>query len=400
MGCRARLVVGLLAFEAVTAVTPTAPGLHAAPANSSVLVINGAPGRPAGMWRVTPDGDAESLLGSEWRPIAPSRHGVVAAVPANAVDRESFAYSIVRPTGSVRLPHRSNSTPCAAWSPDGRVLAYLSGNRETYGTRGTLWITDRRSSAPPVAVSSGLFPECPAWSTAGERLAYVIQSATGPRDWELRVYDGRQTEVVGRIGGRVTSLMGAGKASTFDWAPDGETLAWIQNHAVHVLSGGETSRLTEPGSLRPIADLNENPALRVYRSLRFSPNGGLIGVGLGYGAGIFAVDGTFVRTARGIFRGWAGDVGILTARPYRGAPSLLLYRAVAESRPELVQKYSKQTVATSPDGDWFAYRAPRVRVLVFRRPDGSLLSRVALDLTFGAWRGVAKDGRLSVPPWP
>ncbi|MDQ3986465.1 MAG: hypothetical protein M3280_08205 [Actinomycetota bacterium] len=401
MARKVRLAAGLLVVHTMLAVTPTVSGGDLEPPPSSVLVIDGAPGRPAALWRVTPDGAVDKVVGTRWRPVTSPRRGLLAAVPSEASDEDGYAYSIVRPgTGSVRLPHRTSSSPCAAWSGDGRLLAYVSGEPETYGTRGTLWIVHRRSPRRPVAAGSGLFPECPAWSPEGHQLAYMVQSAGSDRLWELLVYEDHRSEVAGTIHTRVTSLMGPTKHRTFDWFPGDQTLVWIQNHAIHIFQGGETRRLTGPGVLRPIAELNENEALRVYRSLRLSPDGSLIAVGLGYGAGVFATDGSFVTAAKGILRGWAGNLGILTARPYRGVPSLLLHRAVQQSQPELVQKYSKQTVATSPEGDWFAYRAPHRRELVFRRPDGSLLSRVALDLTFGAWMGAGKAGRVSVPPWP
>ncbi|MDQ3956657.1 MAG: hypothetical protein M3285_14060 [Actinomycetota bacterium] len=390
-----------LLLGAVPVHAPVAAGGQAF--QSRALVIDSAPASAdplwvGGLWHVSPAGDIEKVLRRRWLPLAPNRDGVVAAVPNDARERDRYRYWIVRPeVGSRRLPHATSAPPCASWSGDDGLVSYLSGAGEASGTRGVLWVApmDAPDEAKPVA--TGLFPECPTWSPEGRRLAYFVRTKRNTELWDLYVYDGAGSERVSRTTGPAQS--GATKNRSFDWSPDGDTLAWIHQRSIQVYDQTGTRRLTEKGALTPVIRRIEGNSK--VQALRFSLDGELLGVGIGYGAGIFDADGDAIAYVRGIVRGWAGNVGLLTARPYRGAPSLLLHRAVPDSSPELIQKYSKQPVITSPDGDWFAYLHPHQRdELVFRAPGGRLINQVDLDLRAGTPGAIGADGRFKAPPWP
>jgi hypothetical protein len=69
-------------------------------------------------------------------------------------------------------PHRTSGILCAAWSSDGQRVAYVSqggGPRGQPGTavgataiNGTMWVAKMSSLTRPKAVAQGVFPECPA----------------------------------------------------------------------------------------------------------------------------------------------------------------------------------------------------------------------------------------------
>lgn len=401
MARRTLLVAVVLLLGAVPVNAPLAAGGQAF--RSRALVIDSAPSSAdplwvGGLWHVSPNGDTDKILRRRWLLLAPNRDGVVAAVPNDARERDRYHYWVVRPgVDSTRLPHPTSGPACASWSGDDEFVSYLSGVGEASGTRGVLWVASVKAPNEATPVATGLFPECPTWSPEGRQLAYFVRTKRNPELWDLFVYDGTDSQKVSRTTG--PSLTSATKNRSFDWSPDGDALIWIHQRSIQVFDGTGTRRLTARGALTPVIRRNEGNS--TARALRFSPDGGFIGVGIGYGAGIFDADGVSIAYVRGIVRGWAGNVGLLTARTYRGAPSLLLHRAVAGSSPELIQKYSKQPIITSPDGDWFAYLHPHQRdELVFRGPRGRLINRVDLDLRAGTPGAIGSNGRFMAPPWP
>jgi hypothetical protein len=395
MGTRALLAALCLAVGAL----PTAAPLRAqAPSRTSAAWVSDSSIRPSwsgGLWHATPGSpDLEKILGRRWRPLAPSVLGPIAVVPSDSDGRAH--YWIVHPNGkAIRLPHATEGPACASWSGDGRLLAYVEAeSADALGTVGTLWVSSKEAPLEPTAVATGRFPECPAWSPQGRQLAYFEDGAKDR--WDLYVFDGTASEKIAATHHAV-GQGAATKHRSFDWAPEG-VLAWIGGRSIHSWDGGVADRLTQRGALTPVIRRSEG---HDWRTLRFSPNGKLIGTGVGYGAAIFTAEGVQVNLARGNFRGWAGNYGILTARTYRGVPSLLLYRALADAGPKRIQKYSKQAVVTDPEGNWFAFLNRLVDKLEFHRPDGDIIRKVSVarlrPWTPGA---VGAGGRFSVPPWP
>ncbi|HEX2253467.1 MAG TPA: S41 family peptidase [Thermoanaerobaculia bacterium] len=121
--------------------------------------------------------------------------------------------------GSVRNLTRSSGAhdKWAAWSPDGRWIAYLSdadGEEE-------VWIVAQDGSGEPRQLTDGgtMFRYAPVWSPDGERIAFSDKEG---RLWVVRVADGSLTQVADDPQGRI---------GDYTWSPDGAHVAFALTEA-------------------------------------------------------------------------------------------------------------------------------------------------------------------------
>lgn len=120
---------------------------------------------------------------------------------------------------------RDGSASSAAWSPDGRKLAFGRGN-------GVFVV--RRDGSGKVQIARRYDPGAPAWSRGGRRLAFTVPG-------EVRVVDasGRHERLVAR---------GAVSGSSVSWSADGRTIAYAGQAGVALVpSRGGRSRLVGRG---------------------------------------------------------------------------------------------------------------------------------------------------------
>jgi Tol biopolymer transport system component len=209
----------------------------------------------------------------------------------------SAGIEIVGGAGAVRVGDAEATSP--EWSPDGRTLAFLDGQR--------LWLAD------PSGHSRTLLDrliDSFAWSPAGNLLAAVP------------IPDGAPGGLVAvDTAGRVTVLVGPDfYVSSYQWSPDGRTIAYGQ--AFPAMSAGPADR-TDRLYLR---DLSSSSA----RVVPYDPgagNGIILGAWWPNGAGIYlwpdpqhsasiAADGLELQ-AVSFSGGQATDIG--TTLPHREA---------------------------------------------------------------------------------
>ena len=372
-----------------------------------------SPRWPTGLWLVSPDGEVEPIVDRRWRPITQSPRGLVAATHRWKRGEDLHTYGIVQAHRTETLGNAAVEIPCATWSSDDRLLAYLTGPLHAYdrltdgpsrvtavATAGELRITQVASGTTTV-VSRGLFPECPLWSPTGRSLAYLERAGRAPATWRLKVLTGNHSQTVGTFRTPSPSLSGPKLNWTFDWSPSGELVFLKDRSLFRFRSGRAVERLGTRNALRAIEAMAGDYGT-YQRLCRFSPDGSLMAVAIGGAVGIFHADGRLVDVVQGLFRGWAGNSGVLTVQVVRRLPpSLFLHPASRGSARQLIDKGHKVAVITDPAGEWFAYPdSEGEHSLVFRRPDGSVLGRVSLPFRPGLVEAFSSDGRRSQPTWP
>jgi dipeptidyl aminopeptidase/acylaminoacyl peptidase len=136
-------------------------------------------------------------------PVASDRSGAVAYLRAAGARADLF---VVRGGRTTRVGPAVPSGPAAAWSPDGRSLAYRDQRSRlvVFGPSG-------RRIVEPLP-----FVDRFAWSPRGDRIAYLVRSAAGADMRTVRV-DGSQRRTV-TFDGDILALT---------WSPDARTLAFI-----------------------------------------------------------------------------------------------------------------------------------------------------------------------------
>jgi hypothetical protein len=192
----------------------------------------------------------------------------------------------------------------------------------------------------------------------------------------------------------VPSSQGPEIHRTFDWTPKGSDLVFMANYSLYSFAGGELRRLGAKGSLRAVLAKSHAPERLYWRTCRLSPDGSIIGVGIGGAIGMYSIDGTKLRVASvNDIRGWAGSDGLLADAH---DASLNLYYANDPGRKRIEGAF-KKVIGTSPDGEWFAYQEPPDRPeLAFRNADGSMLQRVQLGFRPGVIEAIS--GQRSLEP--
>jgi hypothetical protein len=302
---------------------------------------------------------------------------------------------------------------CVSWSADGTALTYITGEWVIYahlprgqgawGRIGTVWTV--RASAPrrPVRIATGLSAvgDCPAWSTSGRTLAYLIRPNPQSGPWTLNAYGGSSSLIAA-----LASAVPAIDHETFDWAPDKPELVFVDGTSIYSYDGAATKLLGEPGSLEPVRALSNSRGFDVSDAhVRFSPNGRFIAAGITGATGVFGRDGTRLQVFVGGFDGWAGNSGVLTLAAEPTAIILRL-RPLDGRSSQVIAKYFKNQVATDPRGRWFAYFDAHRSALVFRRPDGTVTRlRRFLHIYPQLVAALSSDGRPAPPvgvypsPW-
>jgi Tol biopolymer transport system component len=147
-------------------------------------------------------------------------------------------------------PNRSEGAP--AWSPDGSMLAYVTGD-----TTGEIWVIDS-DGRNKRRLTEGADPT---WSPDGRRLAFVKPNAQGVRG-ELFVFD--------LDGSRATRIT-TGPDRAPDWSPDGELIAFERNLLQNGLGSIFTVRPDGSGERRLTEPYDQSPA--------WSPDGRKIAFG-------------------------------------------------------------------------------------------------------------------------
>ena len=396
------LVAGAVLLAAAASAGGGAAPAHRLPAG--VLYTRAPPPTSAahesGLFLLTPGGRVTRLLSRRWRPWARSRTGVVAA--SRARFREGALWLVTRHR-AVRIPGSSGAS-CVSWSADGSRLTYVTGrsviyahlprNQAAWGRVGAVWVV--RASAPrhPLRIATGLSAvgACPAWSALGATLAYLIRSDPQSGPWTLHALSGGSSTTVASLASAVPTL----DQQPYDWAPDSRELVFVDGTSVYRYDGAATKLLGSARSLDPVQALSRSRGFDVNDvHVRFSPDGRFIAAGITGATGVLRRDGTLHETFVGGFDGWAGNSGVLTLAADPTAIILRL-RPLDGSASQVIAKYFKNQVATDPRGRWFAYFDVHPSKLVFRRPDGTVMRKRSLPLTFPV-AAVSADGRSSPP---
>jgi Tol biopolymer transport system component len=191
---------------------------------------------------LTNGGVASASAGSGVRRIeVPARPGAVVTSAAWSPDGRAIAYvrgdsllALRTDTHDVRPITTGSDLHSCAWSPDGARLACVSGN-SFYVTVGSSYglgpmfgnlapsrivLIPAAGGAPVSVTDSGSLYQSPAWSRDGATL-YYVSNRQGPRDVYALDVDARTA--VGRQPVRVTTGLGA---QSMSFAADGAHIVW------------------------------------------------------------------------------------------------------------------------------------------------------------------------------
>lgn len=152
----------------------------------------------------------------------------------------------------------------AAWSPDGRHIAYSAQPRSPIGADGTrqdrqpaqIWIIDADGSNARALTTGSSRNISPAWSPDGSTIAFNSDrhakfdlNLIGTDEGDLEIY------LMYRDGSNIRRLTeGAATAGYPAWSPDGQWIAFqMDDHNVYVMNadGSNQRRLTAGSSVRP-----------------------------------------------------------------------------------------------------------------------------------------------------
>lgn len=178
------------------------------PDGRRLLALAGAPGKPGPLWRLwaaATDQPAQALPSVAAAAWMPDSRSVV-------VDEGTGSLSVMDCISGDRTPLRCGAGGYGpAVSPDGRQIAF--GRR--LGGREDLWIMSADGSASAQLVPSA-HPQQIAWSPDGRMLAYVEAGATG----------GQGRLCVVRVAGREWYPFGPARAEPLVWEPGSASLAY------------------------------------------------------------------------------------------------------------------------------------------------------------------------------
>ena len=357
-----------------------------------VLASNLTSGPGVGLYRIAPGGGLHPIVGLDLIPRAAAPTGAVAGFRAG--DRDG-TQGLILARGKSRdeLPHSSSGVGCVAFSADGSLIAYVSGEPtlthassgiQYFRIEGTLWLADVAHPEQARAIETGAFEtsECPLPSPSGRKFAYFVQKT--PDAWQLHVYrDGGVSTVADE-----PAPVPSNHDRSFAWSPNGGTLAFIRGDDLFTRHGRISQGLTKLLAPRSNA--------RFARALDFSSDGRLLAVSFGDRTGIFRLKGGLVRVVFGHLREWSGSRGVLTEGvDTHFVPTL--FRSPLRGPRRSIARHFKLPVVSDPAGAWFAYPKPERRQLVFRRADGSLLRTIQLNFMPAPLAATDRSGRLSLP---
>jgi TolB protein len=212
-----------------------------------------------------------------WFPSAvdaafPGRDGLIAFT--RSVGSKPGQIYVVRPSGHGmrRLTHRRGGAGAAAWSPDGRRIAFSAAGR-----RSPVHVFVKRLGGGVRQITHGEHAYShPTWSPDGRRIAAV----RGHRARDGQYYE--SLVVMRANGSRRHVVYAGGRLSTSHpaWSPDGESIAFV--HTDIDLQGADPNLYVVPaagGPARLITGFGsqEHPD--------WSPDGGLIAYTWGFGLG-------------------------------------------------------------------------------------------------------------------
>jgi Tol biopolymer transport system component len=259
----------------------------------------------------------------------------------------------------------------AAWSPDGRWLAY-----DHYG-RG-LWVVNAERETRQLAVEASWVSWT--WSPTAPQLAMV-------RDSRLTVVDastGRQTDL-GDVVGDVTSAP--------VWSPDGTRILYGARggslYSVDVGGGDHSLLVRLPG---------EN--LDSMDEIEWSPDGAYIAIVNDLEPGdrrlyVMNADGSRVRVLLDNFEpggfAWSPDGTGLTYGGFSGRKLRIWTVSLDGSAPSLVASHTndiccRSSPVWSPDGSQIAFRTARSSFVMINS-DGTGDVRTIDELTYRSWDG-------------
>ena len=201
---------------------------------------------------ISPDGQRVAFVSCEYPPQVPGQEG---GVSESAREADEYEIALVRVDGSQkkRLTENRNLDHFPAWSPDGRSIAFLSGDvsgggmlvaLKTIGADGL----DAKVVASEIRGRIAAYP--PQWSPDGDHLALLVSegSAHGSAlTWSLYVVatDGSRLR-------RVSASVGG-----FSWSPDGERLALARLTGDAVVLVTIAADGSDPRNIRQISHRRE-----------------------------------------------------------------------------------------------------------------------------------------------
>jgi len=186
---------------------------------------------------------------------------------------------ISEPDGSSPRPLTSDadSDSDPAISPDGGRVAFVSSR----GGRRGLWLVSAEGGAPrPLAAGDVL--DQPSWSGDGQRLVYAAAGADGRAGLWIVSAEGGTPQVVPRVSGR-------GPA----WSPAGDVIAYVMSGAASAPRAGFTNSRGEPL-------LTQLELRAILGALAFSWDGRRLAIGESPGSAVASL--SFVELASGARR--------------------------------------------------------------------------------------------------
>ena len=355
---------------------------------SRLPAVRTSPGRFTGLYQVTPLGKVQTLLAGDVAPVSVAATGAAVGYP-NDPHQGRLLLAVGR--NRAVLPHSESGGWCAAMSPDGSLVAWVTGtssyvrpSRHLLYTRveGTLWVAETAHLDRAQAVEDGAFTlsECPLWSPSGNKLAYFVQQAVPA--WALSVYDHGAVHLVATVQTPVPSA----HDRSFAWSRDGR-LAYMGRRDLFVGTRQVGRQILNRVSPRGTSEYN--------RAIAVSPSGRLVAASFGFRTGIFRLDGSVARVAFGHLRDWSGNTSVLTNGLSGLTPTL--FRVPIRGRVVPLASHFKTPVVSDPSGGWFAYEPAAMKKLVFRRSDGTLLRTVRLWFIPSVIAAAGKGGRVNYP---
>ena len=333
-------------------------------------------------------GHFQTLLAGDVSPVSVAATGAAVGYPP---DPHSRHLVLAASASRTVLPHAEAGGGCAALSPDGSLVAYVTGtssyvqpSRHLLYTRiqGTLWVAETANLDRLRAVQAGSFAtsECPQWSPTGNRLAYFAQQAAPV--WALTVYDHGAVHVVANVRTPVPSA----HDRSFAWSREGR-LAYMRGRDLFV----GTRRLGRQilNRLSPRATTEYN------RALELQPNNASAREAC---AAVYRRRGEWERSLADFQRAQELDpLRVANWLAIHGHLAATLFRVPVRGRVVALARHFKTPVVADPGGAWFAYAPVAKKQLVFRRPDGSLLRTVRLAFVPEVVAAAGKGGRINYP---
>jgi Tol biopolymer transport system component len=208
------------------------------------VVFASTRGDAAGIWTMTRDGTHQKRLtsGADIRPSI-SRDGGSVVFQRGAIDNTPFTLWRL-PLGDTPTQIAENHSMRPALSPDGGSIAHYLMTSDAW----MLAITPTAGGPPArtLPISETHAARVVRWSPDGHALAFIDGAGGASNIW-LQPLDGGPAK-------KLTSFS-EGRITTFDWSPDGSSLAWTRVNevrdvvALDLQIGGPGQRASGVGSL-------------------------------------------------------------------------------------------------------------------------------------------------------